>query len=437
MSQWWRRIELDGGSVLAGVACIVLCLAALPWLLGTGAADQTRLLVHTERLFDGGQWRIGESVLIEDGRVLRVGPRDSFADERAPVLDLGDASVLPGFIELHAHVRFQNVAQDVLLEHGITTARDLGGLLERVQKGPGQLRLVGSGPILTVAGGYPAVTMGEHGIARLVDSPDAARLAVQDALRGGAALIKIALEPGGEAGAPWSMAHGHGAAGSHASAAAPVHDPHATAHAPLAQEAHDTRAAAVTGTVWPMPDRALVQAVVDEAHRLGLKVSAHIGEELGARLALETGVDEWAHVPCAPLPEEVIARAAAQQVAVIGTLDTLSSCAGTQHNATRLVAAGVALLYGAEVAHPDIPWGIDVQELQWMMAAGMSLDAVLQAATSRAGAHLGIPLLGTLQEGAPADLIAIRGDVATNLKHLEYPELVIAGGQVVHNLFVP
>ena len=405
--QWWRRVELDGGSVLAGAACIVLCLLALPWLLGSSAQDAARILVHTERLFDGVRWRIGESVLIEEGRVLRVGPRDSFEGENAAVLDLGDASVFPGFIELHAHVRFQNVAQDVLLEHGITTARDLGGPLERQQEGPGQLRLLGSGPILTVAGGYPAVTMGEHGIARLIDSPDAARLAVQDALRGGAVLIKIALEPGGEAGAPWALAHGHGA---------PV------AHSP---------------TTWPMPDQTLVQAVVDEAHRLGLKVAAHIGEEQGARLALETGVDEWAHVPCAPLSEEVIARAAAQQVAVIGTLDTLSRCAGTQHNATRLVAAGVALLYGAEVAHPDIPWGIDVQELQWMMAAGMSLDAVLQAATSRAGAHLGIPLLGTLQEGAPADLIAIRGDVATNLKHLEYPELVIAGGQVIHNHFAP
>ena len=72
-----------------------------------------------------------------------------------------------------------------------------------------------------------------------------------------------------------------------------------------------------------------------------------------------------------------------------------------------------------------------------MMAAGMSLEAVLQASTSRAGEHLDIPLLGTLQKGAPADLIAIRGDVATNLKHLEYPELVIAGGQVIHNHFLP
>jgi len=437
VSQWWRRIELDGGSVLAGVACIVLCLLALPWLLGSSAQDAARILVHTERLFDGVQWRIGESVLIEDGRVLRVGPRDSFVGENAAVLDLGDASVLPGFIELHAHVRFQNVAQDVLLEHGITTARDLGGPLERQQEGPGRLRLLSSGPILTVAGGYPAVTMGEHGIARLVDSPDAARLAVQEAQRGGAAVIKIALEPGGESGAPWAMAHGHGAAGSHASAAAPVQDPHASAHSPLAQEAHDLHAPAAAGTAWPMPDQALVQAVVDEAHRLGMKVSAHIGEEQGARLALETGVDEWAHVPCAPLSDEVIAQAAAQQVAVIGTLDTLSRCAGTQHNATRLVGAGVALLYGAEVAHPDIPWGIDVQELQWMMAAGMSLEAVLQASTSRAGEHLDIPLLGTLQKGAPADLIAIRGDVATNLKHLEYPELVIAGGQVIHNHFLP
>jgi len=429
VTQWWRKVELDGGSVLAGAACIVLCLLTLPWLLGASAQQPLRLLVHAERLFDGEQWRTGESVLIEGGRVVRVGPRDSFVDERAPVLDLGDASVLPGFIELHAHIRYQNVPAAVLLEHGITTARDLGGPLHRVEESPGKLRLLSTGPILTVSGGYPAVTMGEHGIARLIDSPEQARAAVQEAARGGAALIKIALEPGGEAGAPWAMAHGHGAS---------VHDVHAPqAQDPHAPVAHAPQIVSSVATGWPMPAPALVQAVVDEAHRLGLRVSAHVGEEQGASLALETGIDEWAHVPCAPLSDEVIARAAARQIAVVGTLDTLSRCAGTQHNATRLVAAGVALLYGAEVAHPDIPWGIDVQELQWMMAAGMTQDAVLQAATSRAGAHLGIPLLGTLQAGAPADLIAIRGDVATNLKHLEYPELVIAGGQIVHNHFAP
>jgi imidazolonepropionase-like amidohydrolase len=48
---------------------------------------------------------------------------------------------------------------------------------------------------------------------------------------------------------------------------------------------------------------------------------------------------------------------------------------------------------------------------------------------------LNIPLLGTLQAGAPADLIAVRGDVMQNFKPLEYPDLVISGGKIAVNYF--
>lgn len=179
----------------------------------------------------------------------------------------------------------------------------------------------------------------------------------------------------------------------------------------------------------------ILQAIVDEAHHQGVKISAHLGDEAGAQLALDAGVDEWSHVPCAEISPALVERAAAQQVVIIGTLDTLSRCAASMTNATRLVSAGVKLLYGAEVAHPDIPWGIDAQELMYMNAAGMTVEEVLSSATSRAGEYLQIPLLGTLVPGAPADIIAVRGAVEFSLKTLEYPALVIAGGQVVLNRF--
>ena len=41
--------------------------------------------------------------------------------------DLGDATILPGFIELHAHLSFQGIPADTVLKHGITTIRDVGG----------------------------------------------------------------------------------------------------------------------------------------------------------------------------------------------------------------------------------------------------------------------------------------------------------------------
>ncbi|MET7464444.1 hypothetical protein [Nonomuraea sp. NPDC005501] len=62
-------------------------------------------------------------------------------------------------------------------------------------------------------------------------------------------------------------------------------------------------------------------------------------------------------MPCDPLPDELIKRAAAAGVRVVGTLDTLSRTTGVFTNAVRLVEAGVRLLYGTDLAHPDVPWG--------------------------------------------------------------------------------
>lgn len=65
---------------------------------------------------------------------------------------------------------------------------------------------------------------------------------------------------------------------------------------------------------------------------------------------------------------------------------------------------------------------------QW---GGLDALAVLQTATAKAGRLLGIPLLGTLEPGAPADLIAITSDPVQDFKPLEYPALVVSGGQVI------
>ena len=52
-----------------------------------------------------------------------------------------------------------------------------------------------------------------------------------------------------------------------------------------------------------------------------------------------------------------------------------------------------------------------------------------------AGANLGMPLLGKLTQGIPADVIAVRGNALERLKLLEYPDLVISGGRVIVNHF--
>ena len=242
---------------------------------------------------------------------------------------------------------------------------------------------------------------GKGYVAETAQTPEEARQLVRKLVQGGAAVIKIALEPGGESGAPWSMAH------------------HASAHPP-----------------WPMSSLETVSAIVDEAHRLGKLVTAHLGENQGAALALAAGVDEWAHVPCAEVDDDLLRRPYRQKVKVVTTLDTMSHCSGVSSNAARLAKLGATFLYGAEIAHTDVPWGIDAQELQLMRhLAGMSAIEVVRAATSDAGVELGMAPLGTLSPGAPADIIAVRGNPFDDLKLLEYPDLVISGGRIVVNQF--
>lgn len=388
----------------------VLALA----LPGAACAQDQALLIAAARVFDGYTIRNDAAVLIADGKVARIDDRAAFKAIEADTLDLGDATLLPGFIELHAHLSYQHVPAETVLRHGITTVRDVGGPLHQPYGGDGSLRLLTSGPILTAPAGYPIPSLGETDIALPVADEQQAREAVRKLVAGGAAVIKVALEPGGEAGAPWSggHAHSHGHRHEHGATAPPV------------------------AASWPLLPVNVVKAIVDEAHLLQRKVSAHLAEAKGAQLAMDAGIDEWAHAPCEALPDAQLQRAVAQQVRIVSTIDTLSKCPGVSSNVKRLAELGAEFLYGAEIAHPDIPWGIDGQELLYLQdLAGMAPLEVIRTATSKAGQYLDQPLLGTLLPGAPADLIAVRGDPTQKLKLLEYPDLVVSGGKWVLNHF--
>ena len=370
------------------------------------------LLLHAAQVFDGNEMHSGLSVLVKNGKIVKIAPRNSFETGNASTdIDLGDATLLPGFIELHAHLAFQKVPADIVLRHGVTTLRDVGGPVHQPYGGDGSLRVLTSGQIITAPHGYPIVTMGAKDLAIPVASEAEAREAVRHLIGEGAVVIKIALEPGREAGAPWSSHHDH-------------------AYPDAAHTAsHDQSA-------WPMLSESIVRAIVDEAYRHQRKVSAHVAESSGVQVALNAGVDEWAHMPCEPISESLLKQAKAQNVTIISTLDTLSKCSGIAHNTAIWAELDGELLYGAEIAHPDIPWGIDAQELMYLMhLAKMKLPDALRAATAKAGQYLGIPLLGTIQPGAPADLIAIRGNLEQQLKRLEHPDLVISGGHIVVNHF--
>jgi hypothetical protein len=391
---------------------LLLILAFAPSLAVAQETKQAPVLIHAARVFDGNILRTNTSVLVVDGRVAQIDVREAFKSSDAKVIDLGDATLLPGFIELHAHLAFQHVPADTVLKHGITTLRDVGGPLHQPYGGDGSLRVLTSGPIITASDGYPIAKMGAKNIAIAVATEQQARETVRSLIDGGAAVIKVALEPGGEAGAPWAAGHHH----------AGHESPH---HKGVRSK-----------KAWPLLPENVVKAIVDEAHNLGRKVTAHIGEAKGAKIAVDAGIDEWAHMPCDIIPTALLKRAVAQNVTIVSTLDTLSKCPAVAHNAGVFAKLGGELFYGAEIAHPDIPWGIDAEEIIAMMhAANMQPVDVLRSATSKSGRHLNIPLLGSLQPGAPADMIAVKGDPTRALKILEYPDLVMSGGKIIFNNF--
>jgi imidazolonepropionase-like amidohydrolase len=354
-----------------------------------------RYVIAADRVFDGTRVLEHHAVAVSGDRIAAVAPADRLRGPGPLIRFAG--TVLPGFIDLHGHPLLGQVPPETILRHGITTVRDTGGPLVAPSGGDGRLRVLGAGPILTAPGGYPIPVFGP-GVGVEVPDIQTARTAVGQLVAGGAALIKIALDPGGSPGAPWS---------GHQLGSPPP---------------------------WPIPSLEVVRAIVEEAHAHGRIVSVHLSGPQGAELALDAGVDEWAHVPCEPISPELVARAAAAGVRVVSTLDTLSHCAGAADNASQLVQAGIRLLYGTDLAHPDVPWGIDAQELQLMLQAAhgaLTPPEVLSAATARAGEHLGLAPLGQLVEGAPADLIGVRGNPLEQFKLLEYPDLVVSGGATI------
>ncbi len=395
-----------------------------PTITQTREQKDCRTLL-ADRVFDGFNVHENAAVIFSGNKIVQVGDQTQLLGVCKHQVDLGDATILPGFIESHAHLAIQNIPHEIVLRHGITTARDTGGPLQKPMGDNGKLRVLSAGPIIQAVNGYPLNIFG-HGEHNPADKYDAVGIAVEtvteaekvieDLAAGGATIIKVALEPGGELGAPWMSSHGHG-------------EP--------------------PKTPWPLLSLDIVKAIVTKAHALKMRVSTHVGEDTGVELALAAGIDEWAHIPCAEIREDLLHRAVAQGVTFITTIDTLSACAGVHANVHKLshimahsTDSQAKFIYGSEIGHDNVPWGINGEEMARMLhlTSGEAIDfmdvlKVLQAATSEAGKNLGKPLLGTLQRNAPADIIAVRGNAIQRFKLLEYPDLVISGGQTIVNHF--
>jgi hypothetical protein len=96
-----------------------------------------------------------------------------------------------------------------------------------------------------------------------------------------------------------------------------------------------------------------------------------------------------------------------------------------------LEAAGVPVLAGTDTPNPLVAPGLALhEELRWLAEAGLGPEGAWLAATARAGDALGLPQLGRLVPGAPADLLVFRADPTRDLAALATLEAVVARGRL-------
>jgi imidazolonepropionase-like amidohydrolase len=380
------------------------------------------------RLVDGtGVEAVDDAVIvIRDGRVDRVGP-SSDGSPPGPVIDLGGRTVLPGLIDAHVHLkgsvdrgpgfgpppprtgetprpdelRWFVLAKSAraFLEGGVTTVRDVGSyggealVVDRaVRLGlvPGP-RIVSCGRIIsaTAPGGAEFTTM-----YREADGPWAMRRAVRENLRLGAGFIKF-------------MATGA-----------------------RSVELEDPEPAQMT--------RDEMDAIVDEAHRMGVRVAAHAEGLEGTRWAIEAGVDTVEHGLALHRDPALLAEMAARGTVLVPTLSTFHDVAErfadrfapslvdlarrqTRDAARTLVAArdaGVVLAMGYDSGPP----GANAAELVRLVEAGLSPLDGIRAATQGSARALGLTDVGTVEAGHRADLLIVDGDPVADPRVLADPD---------------
>jgi imidazolonepropionase-like amidohydrolase len=413
---------------------------------------QRAVVLRAARLFDGKADAVldgGVAVLVENGLITKVGKAASVTPPGdGEVIDLGDATLLPGFIDAHTHVTgedsgdFYKDAFDSymrfpaeqahyaaeyarrLLGAGFTTIRDLGssdaldvGLRNAIDKG------ITDGPRMLVALHMLSST-GGHGDGSPVppmrlavrdklfegvcNGADECLQAVRTQIKYGADVIKIAAS-----GGVLSLA-----------------------------DAVDV----------PQLTPAEMGAIVSEAHRLGRKVAAHCHGDAAARAAIEAGVDSIEHGTF--LKPDTLALMKKHGTVLIPTLLALDWLGNAEH-AARFPPAIRAKIDQAVKAHARVfqdalkagviigfgtdsgvsPHGINAREFSLMTSLGLSPVAALRTATSVDAKLLGIDAqAGTLDPGKLADVIAVPGDPTKDIHATEHVAFVMRKGRVFKRL---
>jgi len=416
-------------------------LAAVLMASASAAAAQNVSYIHAGRvLADPATGRVTErqTLVIEDGKVKEI--RDGFVGE-GTVVDLSNKFVLPGFIDSHVHLggqqgdgdratRFTSTSADaalrgaqyakITLEAGFTTVADLGGNADAVvglRNAVAQGRIVGP-RILASAG--TVTPHGGHGDANGVpesmvplmrttgvcSGADACRRAVRERVRSGADVIKITATGGvlSDTGAGLNQ-----------------------------QFSNDELA-----------------AIVETAHFMGRRVTAHAHGTDGINSFLRAGGDSIEHgtfldnegirllkanggylVPTL-LAGDFVAREA-QRPGTFFTANqrktSLEAGPLMLDMARRAHAAGVKIAFGTD--NGVGPHGDNAREFVLLVQAGLTPIEAIRTATINAADHFGLQdEIGRITAGYNADIIAVDGDPLQDVSVLRDVKFVMREGNI-------
>jgi len=398
------------------------------------------IAVRAGRLYDSrsGTMAANQIILIRGDRIVDVGPSVAVpADAR--VIDLGAATVLPGMIDAHVHVyppdelsqstrtivAVANAQAD--LDAGFTTVLDMdsrGGygtvdlrnaINRGVVMGP-RMQVVGQSLNQRATTSYPSFFerfQDRFTESKNPNSPWLARAAVREAKLHGVDWVKIYTTQD-FVGDEYSVFKPDGTL---------VNSPSLTEEE--------------------------VMAVVDEAHRLGLKVACHTYGGEGQLSCLKAGVDAPNHLT--DLDDASLKLLVDKKLPFELTIDDLVGLeaadlkrTGGRNSRLKMAeqafrkarAAGVTFVFGSGATSADVPHGKQADQFAYFVKWGLTTREALQMAFLPTATMLNynwVNQIGSVEKGKYADLIAVAGDPLADISEMQRVRFVMKGGVVARN----
>ena len=408
-------------------------------LLAAGAARADTVVIRAARMIDvvAGTEIADPVIVATDGRITLVARGVMVKlPAGARVIDLKGMTILPGLIDMHVHLTSDPTISGyrglehvdsfatilgvrhaaITLDAGFTTVRNVGsgnlddvGLKQAIDGGyiPGP-RIVPATYAIGATGGHcdatelpPSVTTPTPGV---VDGPDAIRAKVRQLRKWGAEVIKFC----GTGGVL-------------------------------------SKTDSVGGQQY---SQAEMDALVTEAHMLGMKVAVHAHGAAGINAALRAGTDTIEHASLADAESFALAKKNGSWFSMDiynddyilsdgekngvfpESLEKERQIGRKQRETFRAaVKAGVKMVFGTDAG--VYPHGDNARQFAKMTEWGMTPIQAIQAATLNAGEALGRSRdVGAIEVGRYADIIAVATDPLTDIKALQNVAVVIKGGAI-------